>query len=246
MKLEITLLHHSGFLVKTPKHVLVFDYWRHMPQYEGIDYGAPTPKEFKGEDLLVFVSHRHPDHYDPLIFSFGEHAKKARWILSSDVNAKPEDTSPSAIYEVSPGESHNLVDDCRILTYGSTDAGVSFLVEIDGARILHCGDLNWWHWGQDSVEEQKKEEESFKSELDKIEGKIDVAFVPVDPRLGEAFSWAAAYALESKDIVWLVPMHFGDDISVPNRLAMDLGLGGYKEKIVTCLVKRGESTAVEI
>ena len=45
----------------------------------------------------------------------------------------------------------NLPGDIKVKAYGSTDAGVSFLVTTSGGRkIFHAGDLNDWHWQDDS------------------------------------------------------------------------------------------------
>ena len=55
-----------------------------------------------------------------------------------------------------------LFKDVYVKAYGSTDIGISFLVKVDGLTIFHAGDLNWWHWKEDSLEEQLVAESSFK------------------------------------------------------------------------------------
>jgi len=104
------------------------------------------------------------------------------------------------------------IGDIKIKTYGTTDLGLSFLVEIDNICIYHAGDLNWWHWKNDSPEAQAKEEKDFKNEVDKIKGeKIDIAFIPVDPRLEEFYHLAGKYFIETIHPKILVPMHFEDN-----------------------------------
>ncbi|MEI3154718.1 MAG: hypothetical protein V8S95_06185 [Odoribacter sp.] len=42
----------------------------------------------------------------------------------------------------------------RIKAFGSTDIGISFLIDIDNIRIFHAGDLNNWHWEEESTPEE--------------------------------------------------------------------------------------------
>ena len=55
--MKITYIHHSSFLVETEENYFLFDY------FEG---KLPQLKEDK--PLLVFASHRHGDHFSPVIF----------------------------------------------------------------------------------------------------------------------------------------------------------------------------------
>ena len=42
-------------------------------------------------------------------------------------------------------------DVLRVHAFGSTDVGISFLVEAEGKKIFHAGDLNNWHWMDEAV-----------------------------------------------------------------------------------------------
>lgn len=56
--------------------------------------------------------------------------------------------------------------------------------------IYHAGDLNWWHWEEESATYNDEMKQNYQREVDKLEGrKIDAAFVPVDPRLEDAYFW---------------------------------------------------------
>jgi len=59
--MRITYIGHSGFLVELRETLLLFDY------YEGSLPQLPLEKQ-----LYVFASHRHPDHFNPEIFSLAE------------------------------------------------------------------------------------------------------------------------------------------------------------------------------
>lgn len=47
-------------------------------------------------------------------------------------------------------------DVLRVHAFGSTDVGISFLVEAEGKKIFHAGDLNNWHWMDESSEVEWK------------------------------------------------------------------------------------------
>ncbi len=55
----------------------------------------------------------------------------------------------------------------------------------------------------------EREEEDYKQEIDKLKGEeIDVAFVPVDPRLKEYYYLAGEYFIENIEPDVFVPIHF--------------------------------------
>lgn len=89
---------------------------------------------------------------------------------------------------LSPGEEFSD-GYARVRAFGSTDIGVSFLAEAEGRRIFHAGDLNFWHWREESTEaEVQGAREAFLAELERMApamaGGLDAAFFPVDPRMG--------------------------------------------------------------
>ena len=75
-----------------------------------------------------------------------------------------------------------------IKAFGSTDVGISFLIETEGRRIFHAGDLNNWHWKDESTPQEVAEAEgNYLKELDIIAKEtsvMDLVMFPVDPRLG--------------------------------------------------------------
>lgn len=201
---HIQYIDHSGFSVETPSHQLIFDYFRGK-----VSFGEKT--------LLVFSSHSHPDHYNPDILSWQQKKPEIQYILSSDISVSDNQPDRANIHFFAPYQE-TTVGDVRIKTYGSTDEGVSFLIEVDGLRIFHAGDLNWWHWWGESPEEIAKAEEWFKREIAQMAGEqIDLAFFPVDPRLEQFYTLGADYFIEKLKPGILIPMHFGENIE-PIRL----------------------------
>lgn len=204
--MRVAFLEHSGFLVESDSAALLFDWWKgELP--------AVTP----GIPLYVFASHAHPDHFDPRIFALDGGGREVRFVLGHDI--KPRNLSRRGL---SPGTAEK----CRNLRGGqsltlpgaavealpSTDEGEAFLVTVDGWTVFHAGDLNWWHWEGEDKGWNRNMEVNFKKYAEPLRGrKIDLAMLPLDPRLGEAGFWGPAYLLETADIRRFLPMHqWGD------------------------------------
>lgn len=203
---RITHLFHSGFMVETLDKLLIFDYFK--SPYVDIEKEINlNPKK----DLFVFVSHSHGDHYTTEIFQWEKLRSNITYILSKDII--PIDKKDN-YYFMDKYESIDLKD-ISIKSYGTTDRGTSFLVETSGFTIFHGGDLNWWKWKKDSPEVQLKEEIDFKGEIARLIGaSIDIAFIPVDPRLEEYYYLAGEYVAKTLKPGLLVPMHFSDNYSI--------------------------------
>lgn len=81
--------------------------------------------------------------------------------------------------------NHYEVDDLKIQTLLSTDAGVAFYVNVRGVSIFHAGDLNDWKMEHVGELINGKQERTFRHEIRKLADKpVNFAFVPMDPRLG--------------------------------------------------------------
>ena len=169
----------------------------------------------KDKKTYVFCSHIHPDHYNPEIFEWQKKRPSVQYILSNDIcGDKGIPLAKDNITFVSPYEEKEI-DDIKVKAYSSTDEGVSFLVQCDGKNIFHAGDLNWWYWSEDTPEEIKKAEISFKEEIAKIKGeRIDIAFFPVDPRLKHNYCLGAELFINEINPRYFIPMHFWDDYEV--------------------------------
>ncbi len=207
---QVAYIHHSGFYVKVDGKLLIFDYFSdHADKDErdkNIRFVSEAVHDASVEQVFIFVSHGHHDHFDPDIFAFNNLGKKTRYILSSDVEV---DKPLENCYFIDPYKDMQI-EDLQISTYGSTDEGVSFLARFNECAVFHAGDLNWWYWHDESTPAELAEyEQSFKEVVEKIEGeKIDIAFFPVDPRLHEYGYLGGEYFLNKLKPRTFFPMHF--------------------------------------
>ncbi|MEY8385769.1 MBL fold metallo-hydrolase [Oscillospiraceae bacterium 38-13] len=197
---RVTFLEHSGFLVETDSAALLFDWWK-----------GELPAIAPEVPLLVFASHIHPDHFDPQIFALDQGGRNVRFILGHDIRRNALRRLPPETAEkcrnLRGGEALDLPG-VRVEALSSTDEGEAFLVTVDGQTFFHAGDLNWWHWKGEDKAYNRNMEVNFKRYAEPLRGRnIDLAMLPLDPRLGEAAFLGPAYFLETADIRRFIPMH---------------------------------------
>lgn len=212
----IYYIYHSGFAVELEKNILIFDFYK-------FNENKKVEKNFFIDNFLkknnkkvyIFSSHSHYDHFNKEIFKWLEINEDIKYILSDDIKTYKHKN----FYFTREGKDFKL-DDLEILTFGSTDLGSSFYVNVENKNIFHSGDLHFWHWEDDTLEEQKTMYEKYISIVRQIKGlaSIDYAFVPVDPRLGvNTFEGVEIFYKELKPKV-IIPMHFSEDYSKMNEL----------------------------
>ena len=202
-QVKITHFYHSGFSVEVGDILFVFDYWR-GEHHELQGKTELTPDELKQYRMVyVFISHEHMDHMDPIVFTWKNDANVS-YFVSSDM---PVGTRGK---RMAPGDTINLEKGITVTAFDSTDLGVSFLLKCHGISIFHAGDLNFWHWREEStakeIEEAEREFQKAVKPLEKEE--IDVAFFPVDPRQGSMFEAGADYFILAVKPRLMIPMHY--------------------------------------
>jgi len=200
----IWYLGHSGWAIRTENHLLIFDYYefpnRAVPKDASLASGYIVPSEIKNENVAVFVSHEHGDHYDPRIFAWRNEITDINYILG----CRPPDTAQAYIY-TGPGTEQEI-GDMRVCTIRSNDAGVGFLIEVDGLTILHPGDH-----ANGSMDMSA----SYTTEIDALatmSNDIDLAFFAIlGCSLGtpESVQLGVHYAIEHLKPKVLFPMHAG-------------------------------------
>ncbi len=207
--------YHSGFSVQVGGTLLVFDYW------EGEDrklsnVGRITPQFLRAfEKIFVFISHAHPDHLDPVVYTWEMEGLPITYIVSSDM---PIGTRGK---KLAPMQEKVLSENVTVRAFQSTDLGVSFLVKAYGVNIFHAGDLNLWHWRQEStLREIETAEKAFAQAIEPLkQEKIDICMFPVDPRQGLMYDAGAnQFILNIKPRVF-IPMHWQDRPEVADDFA---------------------------
>ena len=220
--MNVTYIQHSGFSVDFADMMLVFDYWM----------GEITIPEDK--PVYVFASHAHHDHFNEEIFKWERSGVDICYILSDDINADPAENR----ILLGPDEFCDL-GNIQIKTLRSTDEGVAFFVSIqtsESARevhIYHAGDLNWWHWEEEGTEYNQQMKEDYQNALRLMEGEhVDVAFVPVDPRLEDAYYWGIDWYMRHMDTERVYPMHMWEQYEIQDRLLHQPETAPYRDRIV--------------
>ena len=153
--MEITYVGHSGFFIEWEASYWLFDY-----------YKGDLPEMDSKKKLFVFASHKHSDHFNPMIFKFTEKYDAAEYVLSSDIKVTKEfchkigvtekildkivSVKPSNEYEMEDGKRNKIL----LKTRKSTDCEIAFLLQYQGKVIYHAGDLNLRMWKYRMQEEE--------------------------------------------------------------------------------------------
>jgi L-ascorbate metabolism protein UlaG (beta-lactamase superfamily) len=213
--MKIYYIYHSCFAIETQSSIFIFDYFKNKKDpKEDFDFKELLGNILKSrKPLYIFSSHNHHDHFSTKVLSWINEKENTYYILSSDIKLY---NKVKNLHTAKQGEEFTI-NNLKISTFGSTDQGISFLVNVDGINIFHAGDLNWWKWPDDTPEEEKEMEDAFKSIIDKIiciNTNIDIAFFPVDGRLEDNYVFGGQYFIEKLKPKIFIPMHFWEDFKL--------------------------------
>lgn len=195
--MKITYIFHSCFIVELQHHILIFDY-----------YKGTLPPIDTHKHILFFVSHKHHDHYTKKIWKFHTRYPRVNYIID-DAISMPDFVKG---IKVCPNQDYEY-EDIHIHTLRSTDEGVAFYLQVEDKIIYHAGDLNWWHWEGEPIQDNEWQNMTFHKEIQYLRHKhIDLAFLPLDPRQEDNAWWGFLDVLRICDISYCFPMHFGKDM----------------------------------
>src|SRR5690554_1089971 len=193
MSVSVEYIHHSGYVVETKDAILIFDF-----------VAGNLPRHYleSNKSVIFFVTHSHEDHYNPGIFNY-----KKQVIVSDDVRIP---TGKNALI-VKENDSL-IIEGMPVSVFGSTDLGVSFLVKTSEATVFHAGDLNHWHWKEESTQDEIDIATfQFLNILEDIKGNtIDIAMFPVDPRMKKDFDSGARVFIQELKPTCFFAMHYSD------------------------------------
>ena len=216
--MKLTYIFHSGFVLEAEKSILVFDCWMDPANVMASVLQSQKP-------LYVFSSHFHEDHFTREIFTWRKRKANVTYILSKDIlrHRRAGKTDADAWLGKGASWTDGLVS---VKASGSTDSGVSWMVETEGKRIFHAGDLNNWYArflpeavpGQTICNEWEGEdidpiahEKRFLGELKdirKVADGFDIVMFPIDGRIGNGYTLGGRQFIERFKVGLFVPMHF--------------------------------------
>lgn len=225
----ITYIKHSCFCVELERHVLLFDYCLEgeLPAFSG------------DKKLLVFTSHKHSDHFNVGILQLAETYPNAHFFLGAGLRLNEKYLARNGITIDRDAYITNLYkrqecdyEDIHVRTLRSTDAGVAYLIDCEGYKLYHAGDLNCWCWRGEEKEFNARMKREYEAEIDTIRGeKIDFAFVPLDPHLEDTYWMGMSYFMQAVGAAQVFPMHLWEEYDTIGRYKANEGRA-YAEHIV--------------
>ncbi|MBQ4301014.1 MAG: MBL fold metallo-hydrolase [Lachnospiraceae bacterium] len=237
--LNVTFIHHSSFMVETDNHLLLFDYFP-GEAVENMNFHGKLPELPADKKLYVFASHSHKDHFSVEVLKLQDIHPNITFILSKDIRLGRnylvrngiDPSIKSNIHWVKDVNTYH-VDDLQIDTMRSTDAGVAFLVNVDGLNIFHAGDLNWWNAGDDRELYGNLIGKAYKKEINRLKNKhIDIAFVVLDGRVEDGYAFGMEYFLENIDVDLVFPMHMWQQWDLIPKLKRNPKLVNVVNKVI--------------
>ena len=246
---RLIYIFHSGFAWLGDGYTVIMDYYRDTDDKHAAQAlfrlvsGLPEqteevqPRGVVHDELLhrpgklyVLSSHFHPDHFNKEVLEWRRQRPDIVYIFSKDILRHRRAAKEDAVW-LKKGETYTD-DTLTVHAFGSTDVGVSFLLEAEGKTVFHAGDLNNWHWMDESTEaEWKGAEKNFLHELDYIAERVprmDVVMFPVDPRQGKEYMRGAGQFVGKIKTRVFVPMHFAPAFDKANAFRPFAEAGGAR------------------
>ena len=221
--MKAAYLYHSGFAIFGESANLLIDYFAHR------DCPKLPEELFSKKPLYVLSSHGHHDHFSKEILDFPKKYGAKLILARHSAEAAGKTDAPFTVLDKGGRFDDGVL---RVEAYGSTDEGISFYIELDGQRIFHAGDLNNWHWQEESTQEEIDEAaEWFHKELAvlaKAHPELDAVFFPVDPRMKTDIGRGAKEFLDAIRCHVFIPMHFWGDFASANAFEKEAAARGAR------------------
>lgn len=226
-------LGHSGWAVKTNNHFLIFDYWQadNKPEEAGLSEGYIDPVDIKAQDVYVFVSHAHGDHFDETILDWNRHIQKITYVFGW----KAFD-DPAYVYLEEPRAKKQIGGlEIQAINHEFDDIPeAAFLIKVDGLEIFHSGDHG-------TVGE--KMNPLFKDNIDYLAENtygVDIAFISIfGSNYGDLVNKGDLYTVQKLMPKVTFPMHKGWREHEYEEFASETEGKNMQTRIV-CASKRGD------
>ncbi|MCJ7579846.1 MAG: MBL fold metallo-hydrolase, partial [Candidatus Aminicenantes bacterium] len=192
-------LYHSGWAVKTSSSLLIFDYWELFERTEGpsLYNGFVEPNDIKDQNVYVFSSHAHGDHFDKIIMEWEKVIPKITYIFGWPA---PEAQSHFSFGQERISKSFGQLKVQNIYHEFDGIPESAFLIEVDGLTIYYSGDhgnspgaLNPIY--KDNIDYMSQQSNEF-----------DLIFLSI---FGSPTYEGELYAVEKFKSQVMLPMHYG-------------------------------------
>ena len=202
--MTLTYIFHSGFVLETERSILIFDYWLDLN-------GVVLPFLKKDKPIYVFSSHFHEDHFNSAIFEWRKQHKNITYILSKDIYKHRRATKEDADVWLAKGGAWSD-DTLSVWALGSTDSGVSWIVETEGKFLqdVKPGETIYSEEFEEEIDPIAHEKQYLGElkDIRKITDSFDVVMFPVDGRIGNGYTLGGRQFIERFKVGLFVPMHF--------------------------------------
>lgn len=214
--MKLIYIYHSGFAIEADNCTIIIDFFKDT---EGLTKGIVHDYLLKkSQKIYVLSTHSHADHFNKNILNWRKERSDIQYIFSKEIldsrHLKDEDITYLDILKIYSD------DNIKIQAFGSTDIGGSFLIECEGKKIFHAGDLNNWHWDEESTDEEILEaEDNYLNQLTLLSehvSHLDLVMFPVDIRLGKNYMLGAKQFIDTIKTDNFAPMHFIKDYDSAN------------------------------
>ena len=132
-------LFHCGWVVKTSSVLMIFDYMVETgkPGSRSLSNGIVDPEEIKDQNVYVFVSHGHGDHFDRNVLKWKETIPNITYIFGWQGK---ETQGNCAFGEERTSKTIGPLKIANIFHNFDVIPESAFLIEVDGLTIYHSGD----------------------------------------------------------------------------------------------------------
>lgn len=203
---NVRYLGHAGWAIKTPSYFLIFDYWpegisHKKPEEITLEKGYINPAEIRDQKVMVFISHAHEDHFDPVIFEWRKTIPDIIYVFGWQAEQREK-----CVYLTQEQQTQKIGDVEVTAIHHSFDniPEAAFLVKVDGLVLYHSGDHAY---------SAEKLNPHFKSNIDYLAGvvkRIDAAFISIFCRRdGSWVNNGDIYFVKKLKPKMLFPMHGG-------------------------------------
>lgn len=211
---RLYFIHHSSYLWVGARVMILWDYY-------GEGEVTSLLHQHPDKVLYIMATHSHGDHFSPILFEapFALHPGGVQYIFHKELQ---EIVTRKEVLFLDTEEEWND-GAIRVKAFGSTDCGGSFLVEVEGQKLFHAGDLNNWHWNEEASEEYIALYESeWQRELRRLTSTVhtlDLLMFPTDYRLGKDYLKGLSELLSLVEVTYLAPMHL-NGLKSPNDIQL--------------------------